>query len=211
MKSVKAIVPPNFGWLEVKLDDTEMKYLWDCLKNQQKSHKKNLAGNVTTSCLLIDKDNWFFDNVIYKLIMKYADEFGNLGDDIPVTRKHPYYMPEWWSNYQKQHEFNPLHDHGGVYSFVIWMKIPTNYFEQRRDNKFAMDSNSRSISNFSFEYTNILGGMKGYTYEMSSKLEGALVFFPAALNHLVYPFYNCKEDRISISGNILLDTSKTLS
>ena len=188
MKSVEKISPPNFGWLEAKLDDTEMKFLWDCLKNEQESHKKQLAGNITSSRALIDKDNWFYDNVIYKLIVKYGDEFGNIGDEAPVNQRHPYFMNGWWSNYQKQHEFNPLHDHGGVYSFVVWMKIPTNYFEQRRDNKFAMDSNARAISNFSFEYTSTLGRLKGYTYEMSSKLEGVMVFFPAALNHQVFPF-----------------------
>ena len=42
------------------------------------------------------------------------------------------------------------------------------------------------------------------------KYQGMLVFFPSRLNHIVYPFYNCDETRISISGNISSDTSKTL-
>ena len=29
-----------------------------------------------------------------------------------------------------QNEFNPMHDHTGTYSFVIWLKIPTNFKEQ---------------------------------------------------------------------------------
>ena len=36
-----------------------------------------------------------------------------------------------------------------------------------------------------------------------------LLFFPASMYHQVYPFYDCKEERISISGNIGLDTTKT--
>jgi len=28
------------------------------------------------------------------------------------------------------------------------------------------------------------------------------MIFPAALNHQVYPFYECDEKRVSISGNI---------
>ena len=44
---------------------------------------------------------------------------------------------------------------------------------------------------------------------MSPKLEGTMVFFPAQLRHAVYPFYNCDEERISISGNIALNTAKT--
>ena len=47
-----------------------------------------------------------------------------------------------------------------------------------------------------------------FVYEMCKDAEGTLLFFPAELNHTVYPFYNCKEDRISISGNIAIDTKK---
>ena len=33
-------------------------------------------------------------------------------------------LNNFWVNYQKQYEFNPLHDHSGIYSFVIFVKIP---------------------------------------------------------------------------------------
>ena len=39
---------------------------------------------------------------------------------------------------------------------------------------------------------------------MSPKMEGTMLFFPANLKHIVYPFYDCKKERISISGNISL-------
>ena len=43
--------------------------------------------------------------------------------DLPVSEQNlPYYMREWWVNYQYQHEFNPLHDHTGAYSFVNMVK-----------------------------------------------------------------------------------------
>ena len=58
-----------------------------------------------------------------------------MGKDLPVSEQNlPYYMREWWVNYQYQNEFNPQHDHTGVYSFVIWLKIPTEYDEQNKDN-----------------------------------------------------------------------------
>ena len=46
---------------------------------------------------------------------------------------------------------------------------------------------------------------------MSSNLEGIMLFFPSNLNHQVYPFYKCNEKRISIAGNIGLDTSSILN
>ena len=52
----------------------------------------------------------------------------------------------------------------------------------------------------------MLGSIRPYTYEMSPKVEGTMLFFPSSLKHQVYPFYNCDEDRISISGNVALDT-----
>ena len=39
---------------------------------------------------------------------------------------------------------------------------------------------------------------------MSKEMEGTILFFPSELKHTVYPFYNCEEDRISISGNIAI-------
>ena len=109
-----------------------------------------------------------------------------------------------WVNYQKQHEFNPIHDHTGIYSFVIWMKIPTDYRNQR-ENQIANGSNTNVISNFCFNYTTTTGGNAQYVYEMSKRMEGTILLFPSQLQHAVYPFYNCEEDRISISGNIAIN------
>ena len=38
-----------------------------------------------------------------------------------------------------------------------------------------------------------------------------MLFFPAKLHHIVYPYYNCDEDRITISGNIGLDAMGTVN
>ena len=136
----------------------------------------------------------------------YNSEFYNLGNSLPINARHPYFMQKLWVNYQKENQFNPLHDHTGIYSFVIWMKIPTNHFEQNK-NPISLDSNSHKISVFDFQYTDMLGSIRNYPYEMSPKVEGTMLFFPSSLKHQVYPFYNCNEERISISGNVSLDTS----
>ena len=74
----------------------------------------------------------------------------------------------------------------------------------------ASNSNNDSVSNFEFVYTDICGKIMNWDYEMCPELEGTLVFFPSDLNHQVYPFYNCSEERVSISGNIMLNTAKLL-
>ena len=206
---IKAIHPPNHGWLQKKLSDEEMKRLWKYIDNRGESVKDTLAGHVHESNSLIDEDGWFFKNTLLQLIHMYAGEFDNVGDKLPTPNKHPYFLSKMWVNYQKQCEYNPLHDHTGVYSFVIWMKIPTKQEEQDKIS-FSSEANTQKNSTFQMLYNNILGQPTTMTYYMNPECEGTMFFFPSQLQHQVYPFYNCDEDRISISGNILLNTNELL-
>ena len=201
---LRVVCPPNLGWLECNLTQQEIDYVWRCVNNKKGSYKSSLAGNINSSFALEDKDNWFFNNTLIDLIQAYGDTFANLGNKISLTKNYGYCLNDWWVNYQKQHEFNPLHNHHGVYSFVIWLKIPTRFEEQKKLD-IANDSNSNCISNFAFAYKDILGGDEMIHYEMSPEMEGKMLFFPSAIKHQVYPFYNCKEERISVSGNIWID------
>ena len=65
-------------------------------------------------------------------------------------------------------------------------------------------------SAFQFTYTDILGRLKSSTYQLDKSWEGTMLFFPSELHHQVYPFYNCDDDRISISGNVSLKTNQTM-
>ena len=205
---VKAIMPPNQGWIEYKLKTQEMDYVWRCIENKKKYVKKNLAGNISASYDLMDRGDWFWLNVIIPLLKRYTESFDtNLGVRVPIASRHPFYMDSWWVNYQKQNEFNPIHDHSGVYSFVIWMKIP---YDGRKENQkdIARHSNTPSIGDFQFTYSNMMGKSCIETYRLSPHYEGTMLFFPSQLPHQVYPFYDCDEERISVSGNIMSDTSR---
>ena len=207
----KPITPIDQGWMQRKLNTQEMEYLWKCIDNKRKKDFRNkLAGNISNSYVLSDRGDWFWHNTIDPLIADYEKYFWAIAPNINTrdnNQKHPLHLHQWWVNYQKQTEFNPSHTHTGVYSFVIWMKIPTNY-EQQCKLDIARSSNSEYISNFTFSYTTMMGQVTDYTYEMNSDMEGTMLLFPSKLNHQVYPFYNCDEDRISISGNILINTAK---
>ena len=210
MNEVRLVRPPNYGWLEKKLSTQEMDYLWKCVDNRDKeSHKPQLAGIIHESNLLPDENNWFWENTVLPLIYQYAEHVKNVGSSVPINQSHPYYLSKFWVNYQKQNEFNPTHNHNGVYSFVVWMKIPTRHFEQNK-NPISLNSNTHNISSFEFLYTDLLGDIKTFTYEMNPEIEGTMLFFPAKLMHQVFPFYNCEEDRITISGNVSLDTRELL-
>ncbi len=199
-------IPPNMGWLEYRLTAEEYNYIWKCIENKKESHGHKLAGNIDSSYVLEDIDNWLFNKLLSPLEAEYEKSFSSLGKRVPINKYSPYYLERWWVNYQRQNEFNPLHDHSGVYSFLIWMKIPTSYEEQNLNNP----SNTKRISSVDFYFTDTLGHPRNYSYELSPEMEGIMLFFPATLQHQVYPFYNCDDVRISVSGNLSLDVTKEL-
>jgi len=203
--NVQIVIPKNYGWIEKKLSEEEMNQLWNYVDNHLHSVKSTLAGNIHESYALTDTNDWFFNNTILPLCTLYAEVFDNIGKEVPTNASHPYILHSLWVNFQKQNEYNPIHHHTGVYSFVIWMKIPTRHLDQNQ-NSVSSNSNSKFISTFQFQYSNILGELQYHLYEMNPEIEGTLVFFPSKLHHQVYPFFNCEEYRISISGNVTLDS-----
>jgi len=201
---MKSIRPPNIGWVEQKLRPEAMKFLWDIIAIGGTSLRSKLAGNIDSSYKIIDKNDWFFKKVLTPTIAFYVDEFADPLYNFPIKREVKYCLADIWVNYQKQTEFNPVHTHTGIFSFVIWMKIPTK-FEDQRKLPIATGVNSRAISSFEIGYQNILGENLSYTYNMDPAYEGTMLLFPSKLSHTVYPFYKCDEDRISISGNVMVE------
>jgi hypothetical protein len=175
------------------------------------NYNSNLAGNISKSLILKDKDDWFFNTILIQLIVKYTEEYPTYMSGISVlTEDAPFCLRTLWVNFQKENEFNPLHDHGGVFSFVIWVKIPTDFREQHAL-PFSASSNMPKASDFEFQYTTMLGDITGSNYCLDKKSEGQMLFFPAKLLHSVYPFYECDKERVSISGNIHFDTSQQIN
>ena len=205
-KEIKVIKPPNVVWIEYKLNNQEMDYVWRCIENRKEFIKDTLVGHISSSYKLMDRGDWFWTNTIDPLVARYNESFDtNLGSKVPTNNSHPYHMSSWWVNYQKKNEFNPIHDHNGVYSFVIWMKIPTDWKKQNI-NPLAATANTSCISSFQFSYHDITGKCQPYYYQLSPQDEGTMILFPSVLQHQVYPFYECDEERISVSGNVLLNT-----
>jgi len=202
--SIKVVRPSCGGWLEKKLSKEEMTYLWGVLDEETTDAKDDLAGIISKSTYLVDRDDWFWNNTLLDLCLTYGAEVYNIGEDYPTSERLPYYLEKFWCNYQYQTEFNPPHNHSGVYSFVVWMKVPTDYKEQMKLPIARSSATSSVVSNFEFSYVDILGHPRNYIYSMDPSKEGTIIFFPSKLGHAVYPFYNCDEERISLSGNIAL-------
>ena len=207
---IKTTTFPNYGTIETQLSSETIKIFWkliDEAKNNPVNMNSILAGQISSSLRLNMnspelKD--FGQQTIPKLVNTYIETFRSLpvkynnADRAGLTLE----LQDLWVNFQKEHEFNPIHDHNGAFSFVIWMKIPTSSKEQ---NESVISSNSGTkglISNFSFVYTDILGNIGNYIYAMEKNIEGYMVMFPSRLHHQVFPFYDNQDSRVSISGNL---------
>ena len=123
------------GWLEVELPKFVMSRLWSYIEEAKKNPidvKKDLAGNISKSLDLKDKDDWFFTAILIPLINKFLEKFPSYKKQIRSIFKGetpweaPCCLDTLWVNFQKENEFNPPHNHSGLFSFVIWVKIPTD-------------------------------------------------------------------------------------
>jgi len=203
------MVLQNGLWLNKRLTEEAMNHLWDIIADPEKNttSKRTLAGNISKSSYIEDKDNWFYENVLKKCAeYLFYKEWNNYYEDV-ITKSRPFqifHLTELWVNYQKQNEFNPLHVHDGLFSFVVFMKIPTHWEEQYKFPS-VVNSNYRHASDFQFVWSNKNTDMIDITtFSLSPEDEGRMLFFPAWLMHQVYPFYGTEEERITLSGNVLL-------
>jgi hypothetical protein len=197
---------PNFGVIHSRLP----KQLYNSLMKEILSIKKpkprgpglyidyenTMISNLTEKGVsehyfISEKNTYKIYEVIQKMIDKYKEVFPNYLDGIKyLDRNVPLGFKTPGVNFQKKNEYLPLHEHGGVLSYNIWMKIPI-----------------KSI--FEYNYNSIIGKNLIHRINLTEKDEGRIVLFPAQLQHVVYPFYNSNKIRMSIAGNILLNTNET--
>jgi len=210
-KIISKIPTQSIGWLETRLSKSVMERLQSYIEVAKKNpvnHNSNLAGNISKSLVIEDKDDWFHLNILDPLISSFTEIYPEYNSQIDVlTESAPYWLQSFWVNFQKENEFNPSHNHGGVFSFVIFVKIPTDWREQHAL-PISANSNSPSASNFEFWHTTMLGQLTKSTYVLDKTSESQMLFFPAKLMHAVNAFYNCDKERISISGNIRFDNGQ---
>lgn len=113
--------------------------------------------------------------------------------NIAVDNNIKLFYQDPWVNIQKNTDFFPNHKHEGLLSYVLWIRVP----QETTVNEFA--------GKFEITYSDILGNSRPSDYKIDQSFEGKLLVFPAMLRHCVYPFYNSSTNRISLSGNILLE------
>ena len=199
----------NELWIDTRLSQEESCFLWDLINRKPQNQRTYVwetgewrGPNSSSYWIQDDKDNWFYETVLKGRCDKlYYSANSNSADDSP----HPEFMlKEIWVNHQKQYEFTAPHMHtGSVFSFVIFMKIPTHWKEQHALPWLKKITGS-TASDFQFLMGYGNGCVQEFPVPLSPEDEGRMLFFPAWLTHQVFPFYGTEEERVTISGNIFL-------
>ena len=189
----------------------------DSTKEKSKDDWREKPGmGLVSRCNIEDKDNWFYDTILKELTEKmfykncYDREINWDSHYKHIIKKESppeFELNSMWVNFQNKHDHVPLHNHGSLYSFVVFMKIPTHWKEQHVLPKFLEVATIESASDFMFVWSDRnTESVYLRQFSLSSKDEGRMLFYPAHLNHQVYPFYHCDEERITIAGNIIMKT-----
>jgi hypothetical protein len=210
MKIIPVEPPCKLGWLDVRLPNEAIDRLNDYVSKASKTQSPSLTvpyskdNPMAWEKSMKDDDDWFFDNYLLECVTEYQKAFPSY-ETPNLTKATPYSLAAMWVNYQRKHEFFRLHNHAGVYSFVIFMKIPIDWKEQHSMHRHHGNL-PPCASDFQFVYSDMLGRTQEKNYNLDSSDEGRMLFWPSQLKHQVYTFYNSEEERVTISGNVLYDT-----
>jgi|TARA_R100001530_G_scaffold59600_1_gene43177 hypothetical protein len=181
-------------------DDLFLK-LKEVIKDTRVSFTEKLAGNIAEEYNLdpyVGVVESFLQDVINKdqVLSRRLESMEILNKNVPLR------LTSMWVNYQKKHEFNPAHKHSGIFSFVIFVKIPFDMEEQRKISPCVYDKeNKAGCLEFLYPYHSVIDRV---TIAADRTYEKRGIIFPADLVHCVYPFYGTDEYRITVSGNFKL-------
>jgi len=132
--------------------------------------------------------------------IKIKEYFGDKGIKLELM--------DLWATIQRAGDYNPIHTHSGFLAGTAFVKVPEQISEETLYKKieegnetkdFDLDGSLNFVYGTSWrpEHFNLSG-----SYRVTPSV-GACYFFPAWLNHVVYP-YTGEGDRISVAFNFRL-------
>ena len=163
----------------------------------------DLEGNIKND-FLIPEGKEHVNALIFALIDKHKEQYPQHFKKITGytgKKEISLQLHSLWVNFQKKYEFNPIHVHEGLFSFVFWHKIP-----YKIENEIARYPNMKpdqvKAGHFAFLQIGEMGRIQSIDLPVDNSWEGKIALFPADLNHTVYPFFTSDDVRITISGNV---------
>jgi hypothetical protein len=199
------LLTPLDGFIQTTVPERFRERILSELNNSNVSVGNNLIGHIKNQTALnglLNDSEWLA--YLKQVCEGFASEFEpntkintNFLEDIHYIDSLVLDQP--WVNKMKKTEFNPCHNHRGIYSYVLWVKIPYDIEEEK---KYFPDPNVVLTSAFSFLVACDKGLIQHPIY-VDKTYEWEMILFSSSLWHCVYPFYTSDEERISVAGNLL--------
>lgn len=164
-----------------------------------KAFNSNLAGQIKNEIQVENAPDFVIRDILTKLDTPKLSSYSS-GISI-LTENAPYTLHNLWINKQKKHEYNPVHTHSGLFSFVFFAQIP---YDLKEEEKVFPRGTVDTVSRLSFLYTTANGRIEQLRVPVDKSFVGKMIMFDAQTPHCVYPFYTSDDYRITVSGNIRL-------
>tara|TARA_Y100001973_G_C5167248_1_gene316898 strand:- start:866 stop:1519 length:654 start_codon:yes stop_codon:yes gene_type:complete len=185
----------DFNWLKKECDKAK--------KNGVKNNQK-LVGHIKEEYHIPGISSSFF-NLICSTACEHQN-FKRLEKKFRILSENkPLYLDSFWVNFMKKYEFNPMHNHEGLFSFVVFVKIP---YDLKKEEGYFPDlpirEGKEEIQNSNFTFFNIdpTGEIIMTILKVDKSFEGKMLIFPSKQMHSVNPFYTSDDYRITVSGNL---------
>ena len=199
MSKIKQVDSSHINWgpyvMKTKMPDYIIKKLKTEGKKAKQSYNHALAGHLDNQFLYPPKVQQWFYSEIHPIIQAYRKghcKFHGI-EDLTVELQ----ADDLWVNYMQSGDFNPMHTHGGDYSFVLFLDVPKQLKKEQENYK----GTSAKPGSLMFEFTQQAKPRYATTGTAVLPQTGDFYMFPALLQHWVCPFKS-KVTRISVSGNL---------
>ena len=141
-------------------------------ENHGEEFNDNLAGHIKKEIKIPKWPDLFEKKIMYGITQSHI--MSDTIDRVVVnTQNSQLKLHRLWINYQKKHEFNPMHRHTGVLSFIIFIKIPY----ELADEDAVFNANGKYNSRLQFVTTAPDGQIVGTYVNVDKTYEGKMVMF----------------------------------
>ena len=194
--NTKKIELPNYAVLDVTLDKNVLDHLHHLVEKYEPDDAKQ-------QWMLIDDDNRFQKEVLNPIIQEYVADYG-FPETLKTTHIHDLTFQKFWANYTGKGEYQALHNHDAIWSFVIWLKLPAVANVEQS----VKDAMHPDAGDFILTYSDIIGRTRKVNWKLEKQYnEGHMLLFPSDLYHAVYPHFQTDEKRLSLAGDIVINSN----
>ena len=190
---------PNQGYVQGVLKKSERDYLWSLIGEIDITDERKKQKQLT------DIDNEFANTVLMPYVQTYVNEYG-VPFKLNSTHSHDLCLSRFWSRISTEGDYQSIHDHQSVFTFVIWLQIPFDGNKERN----IQPGFRPEAGDFALVYPDTTGKIKKKNWILTPEMEGTMILFSSDINHTVYPHFSTKDYRVSVAGDVTISSLNPL-